>query len=83
MFQVSSTIKAELDSAAPSEQTRARVDRRLEVRELAGVVSMLTTPVKNAVHRILSDNLDMRNLCARWLPRLLTRAKIVSLICFS
>ena len=27
---------------------------------------------KSAVHRILAENLEMRKLCARWVPRLLT-----------
>ena len=43
-------------------------DRRLKVRELADTVGIS----KSAVHRILSENLDMRKLCARWVPRLLT-----------
>lgn len=43
-------------------------DRRLKVRELGDIVGIS----KRAVHRILFENLDMRNLCARWVPRLLT-----------
>lgn len=43
-------------------------DRRLKVRELADMVGIS----KSAVHRILTENLDMRKLCARWVPRLLT-----------
>ena len=43
-------------------------DRRLKVRELADIVGIS----KSAVHRVLSENLDMRKLCARWVPRLLT-----------
>ena len=43
-------------------------NRQLKVRELA---DMLTIS-KSAVNRILTENLDMRKLCARWLPRLLT-----------
>ena len=43
-------------------------DRRLKVREIAALVGIL----KCAVHCILTDNLDMRNLCARWVPRLVT-----------
>ena len=43
-------------------------DRRLKVRELANMVGIS----KSAVHRILSENLDMRKLCSRWVPRFLT-----------
>ncbi|KZC13398.1 Histone-lysine N-methyltransferase SETMAR [Dufourea novaeangliae] len=43
-------------------------DRRLKVRELADMIGIS----KSAVHRILTENLDMRKLCARWVPRLLT-----------
>ena len=43
-------------------------DRLLKVHELADMVGIS----KSAVHRILTENLDMRKLCARWLPRLLT-----------
>ena len=43
-------------------------DCRLKVRELTDMVGIL----KSAVHRILTENLDMRKLCARWMPRLLT-----------
>ncbi|KYN38942.1 Histone-lysine N-methyltransferase SETMAR [Trachymyrmex septentrionalis] len=43
-------------------------DRRLKVRELADMVNIS----KNAVHRILAENLEMKKLCARWVPRLLT-----------
>ena len=42
-------------------------ERRLKVRELADMVGIS----KSAVHRILTENLDMRKLCARWVPRLL------------
>ncbi|EFN80351.1 hypothetical protein EAI_14696, partial [Harpegnathos saltator] len=42
-------------------------DRRLKVRELADVVLGIS---KNAIHRILTENLDTRKLCARWVPRL-------------
>ncbi|EFN79546.1 hypothetical protein EAI_04866, partial [Harpegnathos saltator] len=38
----------------------------LKVRELADMVGIS----KSAVHRILTENLDMRKLCARWVPRL-------------
>ena len=41
--------------------------RRLKVRELADMVGIS----KSAVHHILTENLDMRKLCARWVPRLL------------
>jgi histone-lysine N-methyltransferase SETMAR len=43
-------------------------DRRLKVRELADLAGIS----KSTVHRILTDSLDMRKLCARWVPRLLT-----------
>ena len=43
-------------------------DRRLKVRELTDIIGIS----KSVVHRILTENLDMRKLCARWLPRLLT-----------
>ncbi|EFN88306.1 Putative uncharacterized protein FLJ37770, partial [Harpegnathos saltator] len=36
-------------------------DRRLKVRELADMIGC----AKSAVHRILTENLDMRKLCAR------------------
>ncbi|XP_036347711.1 histone-lysine N-methyltransferase SETMAR-like [Rhagoletis pomonella] len=43
-------------------------DRRLKVRELADIVSIS----KSTVHRILSEDLEMRKLCPRWVPHLLT-----------
>ncbi|XP_036336110.1 histone-lysine N-methyltransferase SETMAR-like [Rhagoletis pomonella] len=43
-------------------------DRRLKVREVADIVGIL----KSMVHRILSDDLEMKKLWARWVPRLLT-----------
>ena len=43
-------------------------DRQLKVRERAYMVGI----AKSAVHRILTENLDMRKLCSRWVPRLLT-----------
>ncbi|XP_023236182.1 uncharacterized protein LOC111635452 [Centruroides sculpturatus] len=43
-------------------------DSQLKVRELADMVGIS----KSAVHRILTENLDMRKLCARWVLRLLT-----------
>ena len=57
-------------------------DRRLKVRELADIVGIL----RSTVHRILTENLDMRKLYARWVPRLLTmkqkqRRKKVSIKC--
>ena len=42
--------------------------RRLKLRELADMVGIS----KSAVHRILTENLNMRKLCSRWVPRLLT-----------
>ena len=49
--------------------------------------SMVGIP-KSAVHRILTDNLDMRKLRARWVPRLLTmeqkqRREDVSIKCLA
>ncbi|XP_023214135.1 endothelin-converting enzyme 2-like [Centruroides sculpturatus] len=43
-------------------------DSQLKVRELADTVGIS----KSAVHRILTENLEMKKLCARWVPRLLT-----------
>ena len=59
-------------------------DRRLKVLELADMVGIS----KSAVHRILTENLDMRKLCARWVPRLLTmeqkqRREDVSIECLA
>ncbi|XP_017480334.1 PREDICTED: histone-lysine N-methyltransferase SETMAR-like [Rhagoletis zephyria] len=42
-------------------------DRRLKVCELADIVGIS----KSTVHRILSEDLDMRKLCPRWAPHLL------------
>ena len=59
-------------------------DRRLKVRELADMESIS----KSGVHRVLTENLGMRNLCARWVPGLLTmeqkqRRDNVSIECLS
>ncbi|XP_076623122.1 histone-lysine N-methyltransferase SETMAR-like [Colletes latitarsis] len=59
-------------------------DRRLKVRELANMVGIS----KSAVQRILAENLDMRKLCARWVPRLFTmeqkqRCEDVSIECLT
>jgi histone-lysine N-methyltransferase SETMAR len=43
-------------------------DRRLKVRELADMVGIS----KSAIHRKLTENVDMKKLCARWVQRLLT-----------
>ncbi|XP_023237730.1 histone-lysine N-methyltransferase SETMAR-like [Centruroides sculpturatus] len=43
-------------------------ETQIKVRELADMVGIS----KSAVHRILTENLDMRKLCASWVPRLLT-----------
>ncbi|XP_036347344.1 histone-lysine N-methyltransferase SETMAR-like [Rhagoletis pomonella] len=43
-------------------------DRRLKVRELADIEGIS----KSTVHRILSEDLEMRKLCPRWVPHLLT-----------
>ena len=42
-------------------------DRRIKVGELVDMVGIS----ESAVHRILTENLDMRKLWARWVPRLL------------
>ncbi|XP_017774850.1 PREDICTED: uncharacterized protein LOC108561428 [Nicrophorus vespilloides] len=46
-------------------------NRRLKVRELAGMVGIS----KSAVHRILTENLDMKKLDEEWVPRLLSVTK--------
>ena len=43
-------------------------DRLLKVRELAGIVGIL----KSVVHHILTENLELRKLCARWVTHLFT-----------
>ncbi|GFY17876.1 mariner transposase [Trichonephila clavipes] len=43
-------------------------DRRLKVDELSDIGGISN----RAVHRILSENLGMRKMCARWVPSLLT-----------
>ena len=43
-------------------------DRRVKVREIADMVLIS----KDSVYRILTEELGMRKLCARWVPRLLT-----------
>ncbi|XP_017475512.1 PREDICTED: putative uncharacterized protein FLJ37770 [Rhagoletis zephyria] len=43
-------------------------DRRPKVPELADIVGIS----KSTVHRILSENLEMRKQCPRWVPHLLT-----------
>ena len=40
-------------------------DRRLKVRELEDLVGFS----KSAVHCILTENLDLRKLCARWVKK--------------
>ena len=59
-------------------------DRRLKVRELADMIGIS----KSAIHRILTENLNMKKLCARWVPRLLTmeqkqRREDVSIECLA
>ena len=44
-------------------------DRQLRMRELADMVGIS----KSVVHRLLTENLDLRNLCTRCVPRLLTK----------
>jgi transposase len=43
-------------------------DRRMKVREIAETIGIS----KERVGYILHEELDMKNLCARWVPRLLT-----------
>ena len=43
-------------------------DRRLKMRKLVDKVGIS----KSAVHRTLSENLNIRKLYARWVPRLFT-----------
>ena len=43
-------------------------DRRMEVREIAETVGIS----KECVGYILHEELNMKKLCARWVPRLLT-----------
>ena len=43
-------------------------DRKLKVREIAKMVNIST----ERVHNILHNCLNMRKLCARWVPRVLT-----------
>jgi transposase len=43
-------------------------DRRMKVREIAETTGIS----KERVGYILHEKLDMKNLCARWVPRLLT-----------
>ena len=43
-------------------------DRRIKVREVAEIMNMS----KECVYHILNQHLGMRNLSARWVPRLLT-----------
>ncbi|KYN42498.1 Histone-lysine N-methyltransferase SETMAR [Trachymyrmex septentrionalis] len=71
-------------TSCEDEHRSGRPDRRLKVRELADMVNIS----KSAVHRILAENLEMRKLCARWVPRLLTieqkqRREDVSIECLA
>jgi histone-lysine N-methyltransferase SETMAR len=43
-------------------------DRRMKVREIAETMGIS----KERVRYILHEELDMKKLCARWVPRLLT-----------
>ncbi|GFV70793.1 hypothetical protein TNCV_1947031 [Trichonephila clavipes] len=43
-------------------------DSQIKVRQLASIVHIS----KSEVYRILSEILDMRKLCAKWMPCLLT-----------
>ena len=59
-------------------------DPRLKMRSLADIVGIS----KSAVHCILTKNVDIRKLCARWVPCLLTmeqkqRREDVSIECLA
>ena len=59
-------------------------NHQIKVRELADMLGIL----KSAVHRILTENLDLRKLCPKWVPRLLTmkrkqRREDVSIECLA
>ncbi|EFN76544.1 Histone-lysine N-methyltransferase SETMAR, partial [Harpegnathos saltator] len=63
-------------------------DRRLKVRELEDMVGISKSISKSTVYRILIENLDMKKLYARWVPRLLTmeqnqRREDVSIECLA
>ena len=47
--------------------TDVQAYRRVKVRKLADMVGIS----KSAVHRILTENLDIKKLCVRWVSRLL------------
>ena len=53
-------------------------DRQLKVRELADVEGIS----RSAVHRVLTENLNVRKLCSRWVPRFPTQErKDISIEC--
>ncbi|XP_062577987.1 protein GVQW3-like [Saccostrea cucullata] len=58
------------DCNAVKEEVRDVIDsdRRLTVREIAGKCGIS----KTTVHEILSGDLNMSRVCARWVPRILT-----------
>jgi len=43
-------------------------DRRMKVRDIAEIVGISV----DRMHNILHKKLEMKKLCARWVPRLLT-----------
>ena len=45
-----------------------REDRRMTIEQIADVVDVST----GAVHQILHESLNMRKVCARWVPKMLT-----------
>ena len=51
-------------------QEIVRSDRRLKLRQIAHDMGIS----KSSVYKILKENLGMRKICARWVPRLLTDA---------
>ncbi|GFV09182.1 hypothetical protein TNCV_4077841 [Trichonephila clavipes] len=51
-------------------------DRQLKAPELTDIAEIS----KSAVHRILSENLDARKLCARWVPCLCSRSSKNSVV---
>lgn len=54
-----------------------RDDRRRTVREMEEILGI----GKSSIHRILSDNLRMQRVCARWVPRLLKEEKQRRVLC--
>ena len=70
--------KAEKRADITRVQMAVDEDRRRTVRELADITGLS----KSSVQRILTEELSMSHVCARWVPRLLTddekRARVVA-----